>query len=92
MKKVILDMNICRTAEEAHEYLARQFGFPEHYGRNLDALYDCLTEITDNTCAVFLEPAEDREEYHAFLCRLKKVLADAEEDNMHFGVIFEDGE
>jgi RNAse (barnase) inhibitor barstar len=24
--------------------IGRAFGFPDHYGNNLDALYDCLTE------------------------------------------------
>ena len=25
------------------------FSFPEYYGANLDALYDCLTEISEET-------------------------------------------
>ena len=32
----------CRTA--AHDYLARMLELPAWYGRNLDALFDCLTE------------------------------------------------
>ena len=31
--------------EEAHEYLAEVFSFPEYYGKNLDALFDCLGEM-----------------------------------------------
>jgi RNAse (barnase) inhibitor barstar len=27
--------------------IGRAFGFPEWYGANLDALYDCLTDLTD---------------------------------------------
>ena len=30
---------------EAHEYLAEVFSFPGYYGKNLDALYDCLSEM-----------------------------------------------
>ena len=29
----------------AHAELARALGFPEYYGRNLDALWDLLTEM-----------------------------------------------
>ena len=31
--------------EEGHDYLMEALGFPDYYGKNLDALYDCLTEI-----------------------------------------------
>ena len=30
---------------EGHDYLKEALNFPEYYGKNLDALYDCLTEI-----------------------------------------------
>ncbi|MBO4783300.1 MAG: barstar family protein, partial [Lachnospiraceae bacterium] len=30
---------------EAHEYLKEVFSFPEYYGKNLDALFDCLGEM-----------------------------------------------
>ncbi|OED29833.1 ribonuclease inhibitor [Methanosphaera sp. WGK6] len=29
----------------SHEYLIEMLDLPSYYGRNLDALYDCLTEI-----------------------------------------------
>ena len=32
------------SKEETHRYLKETFGFPEHYGNNLDALHDCLME------------------------------------------------
>ena len=31
--------------EGGHDYLMEALDFPEYYGKNLDALYDCLTEI-----------------------------------------------
>lgn len=31
--------------DAAHEYLAAVLEFPEYYGKNLDALYDCLSEM-----------------------------------------------
>ena len=44
---VELDARCMGTREEAHEYLKNNLGFPEYYGRNLDALYDLLTEFCD---------------------------------------------
>lgn len=31
--------------KEGHDYLKRELNFPDYYGKNLDALYDCLCEI-----------------------------------------------
>ena len=42
--KYILDGRKMVSKEETHKYLKETFGFPEHYGNNLDALYDCLME------------------------------------------------
>ena len=36
------------SKEEFHRILAETLHFPAHYGRNLDALYDCLTDISDH--------------------------------------------
>ncbi len=32
--------------KEGHDYLKKVLNFPDYYGKNLDALYDCLTEIS----------------------------------------------
>lgn len=54
MKKIILDFSNLKNAEEIHEYLFQKMELPEYYGRNLDALYDCLSEIDTPTCiAIF---------------------------------------
>lgn len=40
---IILDGIMIR--EKSHEYLKEKLDLPDYYGKNLDALYDCLTEI-----------------------------------------------
>ena len=42
-KVVILDGKLIK--KRSHDYLSEVFDFPSYYGRNLDALYDCLTDI-----------------------------------------------
>ena len=61
-----------------HDALTKQFQFPAHYGRNLDALYDLLTERPEDAYRVEIENAAALEEhlggyYRVFL----RVLEDA---------------
>ncbi|MBQ6100310.1 MAG: barstar family protein [Methanobrevibacter sp.] len=32
--------------KEGHDYLMEALDFPDYYGKNLDALYDCLCEAS----------------------------------------------
>ena len=43
METIELDGKLIK--KEGHDYLKRIFNFPDYYGKNLDALYDCLTDI-----------------------------------------------
>ena len=50
MEKIILlkTARMC-VPEEAHPYLAEMLELPAYYGKNLDALADCLTELGRGT-------------------------------------------
>jgi ribonuclease inhibitor len=34
----------CKTVEEVHQMIQNILEFPNYYGKNLDALWDCLTK------------------------------------------------
>ena len=42
--------------KDGHDYLMEALDFPDYYGKNLDALYDCLTEIE---CEIELVNADE---------------------------------
>jgi RNAse (barnase) inhibitor barstar len=42
---VLLDVGDCDSSDELHGALASMLDFPSYYGRNLDALHDCLGEL-----------------------------------------------
>ena len=41
--EIILDGALMTDRTTVHDLLAEKFGFPDYYGRNLDALYDLLS-------------------------------------------------
>lgn len=86
MRKILLDFNVAKTPEQVQEYLALEFDFPDYYGRNLDALYDMLTELTEDTCVGLFE-SEEAWEHDSYLRKVKQVFWDAEEENPHLAVI-----
>ncbi len=49
MREFTLDGSLVDSRQKLHELLAQGLDFPEWYGGNLDALYDCLTDLDETT-------------------------------------------
>ena len=85
MRIAVLDGDAISTREELHDALARELALPAWYGRNLDALYDCLTDLSvPTTIHVENWPEED------YMQRALAVLRDAAEENELLQVRLED--
>ena len=75
MKKIFLNCEKLLERKQAHLYLAQMLDFPDYYGKNLDALYDCLTEIGE--CTIVLEGENVLRQSNGYGARILKVLEDA---------------
>lgn len=42
---IIIDFSDCRYVDDIHGKLKTSFGFPDYYGKNWDALWDCLRDF-----------------------------------------------
>lgn len=82
MKTITLELTHIETVRALHIYLAYMLALPAHYGRNLDALFDCLTDISEDTRIIVVAKGA-RGETAAFLPRLMRVLHDAAQENPH---------
>ena len=78
-----------RNREELHDALIRALNLPTWYGRNLDALYDCLTESKQDTELRLLHPARLEEALGGYARSLISVLRDAAAENPHFRLTLE---
>lgn len=47
--EVPIDERDLQDMSTVHDYLRVSLGFPEHYGKNLSALHDCLGDISEPT-------------------------------------------
>ncbi len=44
---VLADLSACDDRKAVLQEIGRAFAFPDWYGANLDALYDCLTDLAE---------------------------------------------
>ena len=58
MKQIVLNGKEIISEQALHELLSQALDFPGWYGNNLDALFDCLTDITDKT-EILLTESDD---------------------------------
>ena len=84
MKQVILDGNILADAAQVLNYLKEMLEFPEYYGKNLDALHDCLTDLEDVEIAI-TPPEEDGAIFQRILRVFK--AADRENETLYLNIL-----
>lgn len=78
---VVLDGKAMVDRVTAHTHLAERLELPTYYGRNLDALYDMLTEIGEETEIVLTDPAAVAEQMGKYGEALLATLQEAAEEN-----------
>lgn len=89
MTELVLDGRAVGDRASLHEALARVLPLPEWYGRNLDALLDCLTDLREETCLRITGAAELAERLGPYGGRFFRVLRWAAEENPRFFLILE---
>ena len=84
MKVFTIDCAGIHAPRDLHQAIAREMGFPDWYGNNLDALHDVLTAIGEDTALNLLH----FDALPPFSSRFRRVMEDAAEENPCLYVTF----
>lgn len=81
MRICMIDGKMLEDKEMLHDALAQALDFPEWYGRNLDALYDCLTDVREETEIQIRNESALEVHLGSYASAFKKVLCRAAKEN-----------
>ncbi|WP_276947736.1 barstar family protein [Acetatifactor muris] len=85
----VIDGEKITDREMLHEILAEGLKLPEWYGGNLDALYDCLTEMREEAEIQVRHESVLEAHLGGYARTLRKVLSSAAEENSGISCRFE---
>lgn len=88
MKRIILNGKRMISREVTHAYLKRKFGFPDYYGRNLDALWDLLSTIGKDTEIVIVHSSVISDSLGKYGDSLLRLFDDLSEEARHVKVVY----
>ena len=88
MKTIILDGTEIISMSDIHNIFSEELNFPEYYGRNLDALYDCLSDVSEEVEIIIENKAEMEEDLGVSFERLCSLLDDISEEYENIKVSF----
>ena len=81
MRTIILNTDKISGRDELHDLFQEALSLPEWYGRNLDALFDVLTDIGEDTKVIVELGGLEQQSLGAYMRQLLRVLRDAAEEN-----------
>ena len=90
MAKLTLDFTGCKYIGELHKVLKETFDFPDYYGANLDALWDCLDYYCDFDLEVYVKGLSTiPNELDEYVAKILKIFEDVHTDtpNITFTMI-----
>ena len=87
---IVLDFTDCKYPADIHRVLKDSFGFPEYYGANWDALWDCLNDLffsSEEALVKICGISTLDKEMRAYLKPMFELFSDISDDNPN--IIFE---
>lgn len=89
MKKTTIDCRGFVTRLDLHKAFAEALSFPDWYGNNLDALYDQLTSVCEDTAIVLQHWTETEVTVGRYAICARQAMEDAQQNNPKLKIVFE---
>lgn len=89
MKQITIDCRSIPDREAFHRVLARELDLPQWYGRNLDALHDLLTALSEEISLTFSGWTQAEETLGRYALMARKAISHAAATNPKFTVEFQ---
>lgn len=86
--EITIDCGLIESKAGFHKVVAKALDFPAWYGKNLDALYDCLTGVPDEMEIRFQNWEIMAIKLEGYAAVAKKVILRAASENPHVAVSF----
>ncbi len=85
-----IDLAGIATKEAFHALVAKELPMPDYYGRNLDALYDVLTEEGSGWNIIFYNTGKAAPELEQYLVKTRKMAVRAASETPELKIRFYD--
>ncbi len=86
-REYVIDCAEMTDRAAAHDYIAKALEFPDYYGKNLDALFDCLTEMGE--CSIVFKNLDELEMLGDYSGALLAVFEEAEQINDELNLVYD---
>lgn len=86
---ISLDFSEIKSLWELHEYFKSVFDLPEYYGRNMDALWDCLRCSFEEDTTIILKNLHSMpKDMHPIILTIQDLFLDLENEEAEVTVEF----
>ena len=93
MKKIILDFSGIKTLYELHDLFENTFSLPDYYGRNMDALWDCLHCSFEEETTIYLKNISALPDgMHEAEDTVIELFRDLETENNEVNIVIDDSD
>ena len=89
MNIIILDGSLMTSREKTYRHIAKELRLPDYFGKNLDALYDLLTDlyVNDDTIVILINCRKMKKSLGEYGDRLIQAFTNASEEKNFIFII-----